>query len=838
MTLHGMVASLLLGFPQDAGPIAINRLEPVAGIVVDEEGRPIEGAEVLAAASLEGAGRAQWTARTDVSGHFEIKPPPDALSGSSYFGWLGLQARWPGRRPAALPMAKLAGRRPYGRLVLPTGGGTRIQVLGPDNQPLRGARVNVPFGVQGLGPGSPPYFEAETDAEGRVAVPDLTPEDLIQGIDVTAPGLGSQHARLEPTRGDERIARLVPAGRLVGRVVVEPQDVAHEVKLTVNTYGPGTTTGVARPEPDEQGRFEVPAIAVGRVLLSAGRPADSPYWNPRTSGATVEAGRTTEVEVRLERGVLVRGLVRERDSHRPVCGATVMLRSKLETRPATTGADGRFVATMPPGLVNVTLERTLPYRAAAEPAAREVEGVEGSESVEVPPFEVVRGLDVSGFVRDEAGAPAEGAEVAACWVAAVDARTRLERLTTSTNARGEYRLEGLPSEHAILLSARLGEAASGPASVLKLGEAGSMDLDLSRENTMSLGGRVVDDQGRPIDGAIVRIDAAPALPGGGSQRDTFVQFDDTFQLQTDASGRFETPRVLRRDEFHRVSVRAVGHDSWLTALFAPTTPSFFDIVLHRTRPPEIVEIRRALESAQKAAREGNRGEIVAANARVLAGMERIDKLVEFLDFELLNQLSENMLTLRRPDKAELIARTTLDLIRNGPGGDALRPDAEYVAVAILASALKAQGKLDEAAGVLDEGMALHRNRRPGHPYLAWLLILRADLHRRAGEPERADTALAEAADLSLRVYGEPGAWLARASRLRAAIASEAGRLDEADSLLGRALRNGEGMFGETSPWVAETLDERAAVLRKLGHQAEADAASARARAIRDGGPPA
>jgi protocatechuate 3,4-dioxygenase beta subunit len=158
----------------------------------------------------------------------------------------------------------------------------------------------------------------------------------------------------------------------------------------------------------------------------------------------------------------------------------------------------------------------LPARAAREaPAAQDHGGT----------------LELSGHVTDEQGQPLEGVRV----LLLPQALTALERsVETTTGGEGRYRLATLPPGlYDVVFSTRrfLAHRVTGHT----LTASGRLDAVL--EAAPLVEGRVVDEQGRPIVGAHVRL-AVPPDQGEWDTVDEYEEFGAVSRDQTAEDGRF------------------------------------------------------------------------------------------------------------------------------------------------------------------------------------------------------------------------------------------------------------------------------------------------------------
>ncbi len=136
---------------------------------------------------------------------------------------------------------------------------------------------------------------------------------------------------------------------------------------------------------------------------------------------------------------------------------------------------------------------------------------------------MIRGVTVSGEVRDEAGDPIEGAEVE--WIdAAMKQMFHSEVARTTTDRNGQFRFEHVrPGGVALQFRAR------GHAPDVKTIEVRRVarPIGITLGPAQRLEGRVVDTAGRPIPGATVKVDTPHVLRTMGTRH-----------FETDADGWF------------------------------------------------------------------------------------------------------------------------------------------------------------------------------------------------------------------------------------------------------------------------------------------------------------
>ena len=200
--------------------------------------------------------------------------------------------------------------------------------------------------------------------------------------------------------------------------------------------------------------------------------------------------------VRLEKGGVITGVVREGDGNRPIAAARVGVESGVSTpegwsaeamrNEAVTDAEGRF-RLEGIGRAPVRLSARARGFGRAERA-----GVRAGASVELFLFP---GATLAGAVRDNGGRPMKGATVRAVGDTSWNAPP-----TERTDERGEFELAGFPAgEYTVV--AREGGRAPGIASVV-VEPGGEAAVSLTVSDGGYVTGRIVDAAGRPLAGRV------------------------------------------------------------------------------------------------------------------------------------------------------------------------------------------------------------------------------------------------------------------------------------------------------------------------------------------------
>jgi hypothetical protein len=339
--------------------------EEVAGRVVDAQGQPVAGTEVLATDLADGMRRpVKARATSDPQGRFRVTVPDlkDARMANLPLTF------WAFRAGLGLGAVSFTRSRPpkedafVVRLGAP--GGTPVRVLGPDGAPVARARVSplqsrvdsVPGSVTRRGelPAFPVPDEladrlaTTTGPDGRGRIGEFAPGS-VQFAWVGAPGFGRQQIQAAAGADGSLTFTLAPVGRLVGRLVADDPKVVRGLTVHIFTRPdpprPGAASSQVQVVADDAGRFEVAELAAGRLFLNAKVP-DGSGLSPRPpNDRSVAPGRVTEVTIPVKMPVKTRSVVgRVVDTRgQPVPGATVLQTGDTPARTSTqSDAQGRF----------------------------------------------------------------------------------------------------------------------------------------------------------------------------------------------------------------------------------------------------------------------------------------------------------------------------------------------------------------------------------------------------------------------------------------------------------------------------------------------------------------
>jgi protocatechuate 3,4-dioxygenase beta subunit len=137
----------------------------ITGLVIDEQGRPVAGAEVVVTTQAPWVPGAGQRARTDTTGRFLI---PALQESQTYL----LRASRAGFAPELLSATPYGEMAAY-RITLQRGAAASGRVVDATGRPVAGARVSL---SHGNGFDADPPYRATSGPDGRFEIPDLPPD--------------------------------------------------------------------------------------------------------------------------------------------------------------------------------------------------------------------------------------------------------------------------------------------------------------------------------------------------------------------------------------------------------------------------------------------------------------------------------------------------------------------------------------------------------------------------------------------------------------------------------------------------------------------------------------
>jgi RNA polymerase sigma factor (sigma-70 family) len=323
----------------------------VTGRVLGPDGKPVAGAQMAVVAwqtlyfsSFEMAASSRnWIlgrTRADADGKFRLsvrRPSPQGWTKLRLLAagdGLGLAWKWFDMKAdsADLEMHLPAEQVVRGRIVDLQGepvAGARVHVTELTHKPAKGEKNEGGLGVPAEGwPVGP--VTATVNARGDFTVRGLGANVSVE-MEVRDDRVELRTFTIETAdkKAAENVKLALPPARIVeGRVIYE--DTGKPVagaRLMVVTAGGGDVTGLT----DKEGRYRINVRPPGAQFPESGNelgvhvypPAGEPYWMTIQGVGWVKGAARQEANVKLPRGVLVRGKVTEAGSGKPVAGAYV-----------------------------------------------------------------------------------------------------------------------------------------------------------------------------------------------------------------------------------------------------------------------------------------------------------------------------------------------------------------------------------------------------------------------------------------------------------------------------------------------------------------------------------
>jgi RNA polymerase sigma factor (sigma-70 family) len=411
-------------------------------------------------------------------------------------------------------------------------------------------------------------YEAETAADGSFILRGLPARGQVTAT-VTASGFG--FPRIAWEYAQPVTIRLDRAGSVRGALMGAttprpPAGVKLQIRLQ-SDRAEGENAGYRLhywkdTRTKDDGTFEFDGLPPGKYTITPRIEPPGPVYAEPTAPFEVKPGATVSgLAIPLRPAITVRGRVVDKESGAGIKGVEVRVANISEVGylenmvPATTDAEGWYSAYMKPGRTTVLVQRTPDGYVVPLNTESSLTKVEATKDIEFPAIPVDRAARVTGLVVDEAGKPVPGAKVHL----ALPPRTNQvgEVPAPISDAEGKFTLGRLDPQDNLPLRARTDRVVTDGAVVVVPGELkGPVRLVVSEKEAFRLRGTVVDQAGRPVKGAVVRllwnyryVSKRSQLSGSGA----WLQ-----KITTDADGRFETHALWPGDRY-RVEVSADGY---------------------------------------------------------------------------------------------------------------------------------------------------------------------------------------------------------------------------------------------------------------------------------------
>ena len=536
-----------------------------SGRVVDSDGGPVAGAEVLYSVKFNSS---KSVARTAADGtfHFEF-PRPDGVERDK----VSIVATHP-NHAIGWQNLPLQNKKDV-EIQLGTPGIISGRILNATGDPIQNAEARIkslfssgPISSDPIIPISWELFAgsdiisiippAKTDANGEFVFRRLPP-DVTASLVIQEPGFAKEMRYPVPTGAQGLEFRLKREARIEGRLSYAgtgaPVESATIALLRISPLTVGV--GPEQASVDENGNYFLKNIAPGMYNL---------YLNEGPEGWTaasnefikiVEGQTVSNLDLTLVRGGYITGRVTDQDTKEPIANHHISFHDSARpefghigngTRTDETGAYHFRAA---PGRVLVSTFAPQGYQDIGQ-VTRYVNVVE-AETVTFD-FQFSKGTELTGRVLTEAGEPVAGARV-------TDGRELLKVYGTS-DEQGAFTVRGLRIGKKLALKAEHSELELRGTAEVEVQPGVSVEIRMERYERVKVTGRVVNRAGESIPSVNINLLYLDRQSGMG--------FGTTVTV-TDGDGRFQEIELIVGDEY-TISANAEGYWKAKTETFTAT----------------------------------------------------------------------------------------------------------------------------------------------------------------------------------------------------------------------------------------------------------------------------
>ena len=446
-----------------------------------------------------------------------------------------------------------------------------IRIVDIEGAPVADAEVSlarlsdqvIPHGIDWLGDGGSTH---RTDSNGTASLPGIA-DSMLTMVYVEGSDIGQQCLRVIRGEDGQLQAVVMPTKLEAGALELVGLDPDIEVDLSALNM-----IFVAREidDPDSQFTWCQTHVAMDGAFngcrLSAGTteprgvfPDDFAYAFDRSDVMRFErAASGRALQLKLHPAVQVLGRLTNAESSEPVANVSIQHHS-TDGRLTSTGRDGRFRFWAGPGRVGY-----LPYDAWRQftlrdgsflyPQSQPDDGILQSGDVSLQPCSRPGALAV-----DEDGNTIASARVVCEYKPNGNFIYRTEFFSDSA---GRVNLDGVPGGVEVTLTASTDELRTAQPLTVPANAAAEIDLVLQPRHSVRLSGNVVDESGRPISGALVRVRRANVLSEElfqGVSRQAESVFGPNVLVETDSAGQFVSPPTLEWNQSFSVEIRSPGY---------------------------------------------------------------------------------------------------------------------------------------------------------------------------------------------------------------------------------------------------------------------------------------
>jgi len=426
-------------------------------------------------------------------------------------------------------------------------------VVDENDKPVPAAQVRIYMLLKNkqylISPFAPTLLSTDTDAEGKFAFANLpleTKADFLVGKKGYANiNSWTTSSRLNYAVGQTDIKLVLPVEARIEGIVVEKKTGKSAAGIRLIVWEKNRWAQNAFDSKDD-GTFSVKSLAPGKYKLELLPPGtELADWIAEPVEVLAEKGKTTSgVRIELIKGGLLEFVVTDAVSGKSLDKVSVSVGNEVCNRSALSGKDGIALIRLIPGEYYLFGA----YRQDYSPNNSEDAVVIADGKTERWEYALFPESKITGIVRDEKGTPLEGATLMV-WPA-----ERQQEVVANAGGKFEvvYDMQNLSSgEIPVLLLCRYEEG--NLAAALEIdGDTRTLDVELKSGSTFI--GKVVDPDGKGIEGAKLRVDLCkpglswPIVPTNPTRNET----------TTDEEGRFEIKAVPAGHEYS-LSTKAKGY---------------------------------------------------------------------------------------------------------------------------------------------------------------------------------------------------------------------------------------------------------------------------------------
>jgi hypothetical protein len=344
----------------------------------------------------------------------------------------------------------------------------------------------------------------------------------------------------EAAQTDGGTITLQPAASVSGRLMIaESNRPAAGVEVLVGSQ----RTGSERAVTDANGNFVAQRLGSGTysVAISPLDPIGKEYVAVALTDLAVGSGENvTGKDLSLIRGGIIRGRVFVEGTSRPVAGVQINGYGPAHPRGAsgvqttTTDESGIYIQRVAPGENLVGYSSLVPAGAREPDPRNRAVTVAAGETVTVDfVLPASPGMPVSGRVVDDQGRPVPRAIVSA---ERSSAQMLAPSLTAKSDAQGRFTFDTLEAQS--ILRASKGRSSTTQQVRITSGNANNITLVLSRNDTVPVVVRAVQEDGTPIPAAKVSLISMHGRSGISTPSDdrlTDVEGYTRFSLKSDSN---------------------------------------------------------------------------------------------------------------------------------------------------------------------------------------------------------------------------------------------------------------------------------------------------------------